>query len=318
MQVAWKKVPRSVGLRTPIDNGGPSGAAAVFEEHVLSMNTASIAVPPQGLRRLNTTPSVSSERRGGHRLAASCTGAIPVPVASPFPRPGRRLALPKRGPEAAPAAPPKSRRMIGLYALKPWFTRTLTPIVNAAVARQVSPDVFTAAGVAAAAAAAVAVGLGCWPLATLFMVLRLAGANLDGAVARAAGRSRPWGFVVNEVGDRASDVLAFAGLAVWAARQSGPGMHWLSWPVVMVLLAAMAATLPTFAALAAAGAGAPRPNGGPLGKTERCVFIVVATAFPAVLPVVSMQMINGSLLTTVLRLRAAYRGLAAGRQSPVD
>ena len=184
-------------------------------------------------------------------------------------------------------------------------------MLNAAVARGVSPDVFTAAGVVAAGAAGTAVAFGCWPLAALFMVLRLAGANLDGAVARAAGKSRPWGFVINEVGDRAADLLAFAGLAVWAARQSGPGLHWLSWPVIMVLIAALAATLPTFAALAAAGAGASRPNGGPLGKTERCLIMVLATAFPVILPVVSMQLVNGSLLTTVLRLRAAYRELAA-------
>ena len=127
-----------------------------------------------------------------------------------------------------------------------------------------SPDVFTAAGVLAAGAAGAAVALGWWPLAALFLAMRLAGANLDGAVARARGVSRPWGFVVNEIGDRASDLLAFAGLAVWAARQHGPGLHWLSWPVLQVLLAALAATLPTFASLAAAAAGATRRNGGPL------------------------------------------------------
>ena len=201
----------------------------------------------------------------------------------------------------------------GLYALKPWFTRRLTPIVAAAVARQVSPDVFTVAGVAAGAAA-VAIALGCWPLAALFLVVRLAGANLDGAVARAAGVSRPWGFVVNEIGDRSSDLLAFAGLAVFAARQGGPGMHWLSWHVIQVLVAALAATLPTFASLAAAAAGAQRRNGGPLGKTERCLFMVLGTAFPVVLPVILGQLVNGSLLTTVLRLRAARRELAAKRQ----
>ena len=71
--------------------------------------------------------------------------------------------------------------------------------------------------------------------------LRLAGANLDGAVARARGVSRPWGFVLNELGDRSSDLLTFAGLAVFAARQGdGPGMHWLSWHVLQVLLAALA------------------------------------------------------------------------------
>ncbi len=200
--------------------------------------------------------------------------------------------------------------------LKPWYTKRLTPIVNAAVTHRVSPDVFTAAGVVAAGAAGAAVALGCWPLAALFLAMRLAGANLDGAVARARGVSRPWGFVVNEIGDRASDLLAFAGLAVWAARQNGPGLDWLSWPVIQMLIAALAATLPTFASLAAAAAGAERRNGGPLGKTERCVFVVLATAFPVIMPVLLMQIVNGSLLTTVLRLRAARRELALQRNEP--
>ena len=215
---------------------------------------------------------------------------------------------------SGPAASPRTRQMNGLYALKPWFTNRLTPILNTAVAHQVSPDVFTVAGVVAAGAAGVAIALGWWPLAALFLAMRLAGANLDGAVARARGVSRPWGFVVNELGDRASDLLTFAGLAVFAARLSGPGFHWLSWPVIQVVVAALAATLPTFASLAAAGAGATRRNGGPLGKTERCLFVVLATAIPVIMPILLMQIVNGSLITTVLRLRAAHRELKVKRQ----
>lgn len=213
----------------------------------------------------------------------------------------------------------RGTRFTGLYVLKPWFTGRLTPIIDAAVARRISPDAFTAAGVVAAGAAGISIAVGSWPLAAVFMVLRLAGANLDGAVARARGVSRPWGFVVNELGDRTADLLAFAGLAVWAARQHGPGLHWLSWPVLQVLLAALAATLPTFASLAAAAAGSTRRNGGPLGKTERCVFLVLATAFPALMPILLTQVVNGSVLTTVLRLRAAHRELEAQRtQDLVD
>jgi CDP-diacylglycerol---glycerol-3-phosphate 3-phosphatidyltransferase len=212
---------------------------------------------------------------------------------------------------AARPTTPRAVRSTGLYALKPWFTGRLTFAVNAAVARQISPDAFTAAGVVAAGAAGVAVAFGYWPLAAVFMVLRLAGANLDGAVARARGVSRPWGFVVNEIGDRTSDLLAFAGLAVWAAQLHGPGLHWLSWPVLLVSVAGLAATLPTFAALAAAGAGATRRNGGPLGKTERCLFVVLATAFPALMPFLMGLLAIGSLITTVLRLLAAHRELTA-------
>jgi CDP-diacylglycerol---glycerol-3-phosphate 3-phosphatidyltransferase len=211
---------------------------------------------------------------------------------------------------------PPGRVKGGLYALKPWFTRQLAPVVDLAVTRSISPDLFTAVGVLAAAAAGVSVAVGWWPLAAVFLVLRLAGANLDGAVARARNVARPWGFVVNEIGDRAADLLTFAGLAVWAARRDGPGFDWLSWPVLQVLGAALAATLPTFASLAAAGAGAPRRNGGPLGKTERCLFVVLAAAFPVVMPILLAQLVNGSILTAVLRLRAAHRELSVPASSP--
>jgi CDP-diacylglycerol---glycerol-3-phosphate 3-phosphatidyltransferase len=172
---------------------------------------------------------------------------------------------------------------------------------------------FTAVGVLAALGAAVFVALGWWPLALVFLALRLAGANLDGAVARARAVARPWGFVVNELGDRASDLIVFAGLAVWAARPDGPGLHWLSWPVLSVLVAALAATLPTFAALAAAGAGATRRNGGPFGKTERCLAIVIMTALPVTIAYGCALIVAGSVATAGLRLAGAHKELGGTR-----
>lgn len=166
--------------------------------------------------------------------------------------------------------------MNGLYALKPWYTARLHRVVAAAVRRGTSPDVFTAAGVLAAGAAGVAV--------------------------------RPWGFVLNELGDRASDLLVLAGLAFLAARTA---VTWSDPVVVLVLVATIAATLPTFASLAASGAGATRRNGGPFGKTERCAAVVVATAFPPMIVWVALAVVLGSVVTAGLRLRAAHRELAA-------
>jgi CDP-diacylglycerol--glycerol-3-phosphate 3-phosphatidyltransferase len=193
--------------------------------------------------------------------------------------------------------------MQGLYALKPWYTRRLGRIIDIAVARGISPDAFTMVGVIGAAGAAAAVSYGWWPVAAALLAVRLAGANLDGAVARARGVSRPWGFVLNEIGDRASDLVMFAGLALWAARTGGP--------VTWALVAALAATLPTFVALAAAAAGATRRNGGPFGKTERCLAVVVACALPALIGWVCLVVVAGSLLTTATRLVDTHRALAA-------
>jgi CDP-diacylglycerol--glycerol-3-phosphate 3-phosphatidyltransferase len=83
-------------------------------------------------------------------------------------------------------------------------------------------------------------------------------------------------------------------------------------------LAALAATLPTFAALAVAAAGGTRRNGGPFGKTERCLVAALAcpaSAVPdrpaAVLSGAALLVLGGSLVTATLRVLAARRELAA-------
>ncbi len=199
----------------------------------------------------------------------------------------------------------------GLYALKPWYTRRLRVVVEGSARRGVSPDVFTALGVLAAVGAGAAIAVAWWPVAFVLLAARLAGANLDGAVARARGVSRPWGFVLNEVGDRASDLVMFAGLALLAVRT--PQALWVgpAWPAVAwVLAAAVAAGLPTFASLAASGAGALRLNGGPFGKTERCLAAVVAAAVPTWLPAVAAVVVAGSLVTATIRLARSHDTLA--------
>lgn len=207
--------------------------------------------------------------------------------------------------------------MRGLYALKPWYTRRLTSIIRVAVARGITPDVFTAVGVLSALGAGVAIAYGSWVLALVLLAGRLAGANLDGAVARARGVSRPWGFVLNELGDRAGDLAMFAGLVVLAERSADIGWG-TDWSVQWVLIAAACATLPTFASLSGAGAGAPRLNGGPFGKTERCLAVVVATALPVLVPVFSILIIVGSLVTVGVRLRTIHRLLGAPTDAPVS
>ena len=203
--------------------------------------------------------------------------------------------------------------MRGLYAAKPWFTGQLGRLVTAAVRRGWSPDAFTAVGVAFAVVAAAGLLVGWWPLVLIGLVGRLAGANLDGAVARARGVSRPFGFVLNEIGDRASDVLPLAALSI-LAWQTG------SVPALVAALFAMtAASWPTFISLAAAAAGAPRINGGPFGKTERTLAVFLMSVafiwFPvdAVIGVGSIVIIAGSTLTAATRARAAHR-----RFQPVD
>ncbi|MFJ7942212.1 CDP-alcohol phosphatidyltransferase family protein [Streptomyces sp. NPDC096354] len=190
--------------------------------------------------------------------------------------------------------------MNGLYALKPWYADRLSGVRATLVRREVSPDTLTAAGAASAAGAAAALawlptGLAALPVAVL-LAARLAFANLDGALARETGRTTRRGAVLNELGDRAADLLVLAGFLTLA-------------PVWLAVAAGLAATLPSWVSLAGAAAGAPRRNGGPVGKTERCLLVVVAAASGWAVPVLAVIAV-GSLLTAAVRLAWLWRELA--------
>ena len=81
--------------------------------------------------------------------------------------------------------------------------------------------------------------------------------------------------MLNELGDRAADLLVLAGFLTLA-------------PLWLVAAAGLAATLPSWVSLAGAAAGAPRRNGGPVGKTERCLLVVVAAASGWAVPVLAV------------------------------
>ncbi|MGP3971002.1 CDP-alcohol phosphatidyltransferase family protein [Streptomyces sp. 6N223] len=190
---------------------------------------------------------------------------------------------------------------LGLYALKPWYAGRLAGALGWLARRRTSPDAVSATGIAAGAAAGAALawlpGPGAFAglVVAALLAARLACANLDGALARETGRTTRRGAVLNEVSDRAAELAAFAGcLALADAR--------------LVALAALAATLPSWVALAGAAAGAPRVQGGPVGKTERCLGLVVIAFTGWAVPVLAL-LAAGSAATAGLRLARVWRAL---------
>jgi CDP-diacylglycerol---glycerol-3-phosphate 3-phosphatidyltransferase len=173
--------------------------------------------------------------------------------------------------------------MRGIYAAKQWFGRLLSPITRLAVFIGISPDLFTFIGVAGGALA----GIGVWQLQAWLVlvgvIVRLAGANLDGAVARARNLSSRRGFWINELGDRLADFAILAGFVALAWAQTR------GWNVVIQAVAMLVAVAPTLVSLWGHRRGLPRLNGGPFGKSER--------AFGAVLVVFLLQLGTPMLLT---------------------
>jgi CDP-diacylglycerol---glycerol-3-phosphate 3-phosphatidyltransferase len=191
----------------------------------------------------------------------------------------------------------------GLYSLKPWYAGRLTPVRRRLVEARVPPVAITAAGVFFGGGAGAALALlRPGPVAGLgvaaLLAARLACANLDGGVARDGDRATPFGSVLNELGDRAAELAALAGCLAFAAP-------------ALVLAAALAATLPSWVALAGSAAGLGRIQGGPVGKTERCLLLVLL-AGTGLTVVFLTALAAGSAVTAVVRLvRLGWRARRA-------
>jgi CDP-diacylglycerol--glycerol-3-phosphate 3-phosphatidyltransferase len=163
----------------------------------------------------------------------------------------------------------------------------------------VPPGAITSAGIVFGAGAGAALALlRPGPVAGLtvaaLLAVRLGCANLDGGVARDGDRATPFGSVLNEAGDRAAELAALAGCLAFG-------------PAALVLAAALAATLPSWVALAGAAAGFPRIQGGPVGKTERCLLLALLAFLGH--PVVFLSVLAaGSALTAMIRLVRIWAG----------
>ena len=165
----------------------------------------------------------------------------------------------------------------GLYSFKSWYARRLAPVRRRLVAANVPPSLITMTGICFGAGAGAVLALmrpgpAAGAAVAALLAARLACANLDGGVARDGDRATPFGAVLNELGDRAAELAVLAGCLALA-------------PAALVLAAALAATLPSWVALAGAAAGLGRIQGGPVGKTERCLLLalIAAIGWPTVL-----------------------------------
>jgi CDP-diacylglycerol---glycerol-3-phosphate 3-phosphatidyltransferase len=186
----------------------------------------------------------------------------------------------------------------GLYSFKSWYAGRLAPVRRRLVAAGVPPWAITLAGIGFGGGAGLALALlRPGPVAGVvvaaLLAARLGCANLDGGVAREGNRDSAFGSVLNELGDRVAEFAALAGCLAFA-------------PTALVLTAALTATLPSWVALAGAAAGLGRVQGGPVGKTERCLLLTLLAflGFPVVLLAV---LAGGSLLTAAVRLAPLVR-----------
>lgn len=137
-----------------------------------------------------------------------------------------------------PYAPSSRRPIAGI------FRRTADLAVRACVRLGIHPDVVSYLSIVAAAGAAACFWqAGRHPVlllaAPLLCYVRLWFNMLDGMVALASGKASPRGEIVNELPDRISDVLIFAGVAHSGLNSPFPAY----WAAIAALLTAYVGTL---------------------------------------------------------------------------
>lgn len=140
-------------------------------------------------------------------------------------------------------------------------------ITDYCVRRGVHPDAVSGLSIVASAIAAVCFWLaGRWPWLLLigpgFCYLRLFLNMLDGMVAMAAKKAGPRGEILNDLPDRISDILIFAGVA--HSGLANPILGY--WVIILALMTAYVGTL-------GQAVGARREFGGVMSKPWRMVTL---------------------------------------------
>ena len=163
------------------------------------------------------------------------------------------------------------------YRSKSGIVERLGGVVDRMAAAGVSPDAVTLAAVPVSIAGGLAV-LASTSVPLFLLVVPVAAAarlvlNLvDGALARATGRSHPRGEVFNEVGDRLSDIALMAPVAFVPGSQRET-----------VLLGVTFALLASFVGVVTKTAGGDRLYRGVLSKPGRMALLAVFAILALVL-----------------------------------
>ncbi len=191
------------------------------------------------------------------------------------------------------------------------FRTTARGAVRFCVRRRIHPDVISYLSIVASALAALLFWRSSssrWLLlaAPVFCYVRLWLNMLDGMVALASQQATARGEILNDLPDRVSDVLIFAGVA-----HSGLGTPWLGyWAAIFALLTAYVGTL-------GQAVGVQREFSGVMAKPWRMVVLhagawcAFATGRAAIVDWTCIVIIAGCLQTIAVRLRRILDALQA-------
>jgi phosphatidylinositol phosphate synthase len=184
---------------------------------------------------------------------------------------------------------------------------------------RVTPNVLTAAGVSLCLAAAVLVPfesrspwLVYWLAAGLFVVGSLLDI-LDGALARAGGKSTPFGAFLDSTTDRVGEGAMLAAVALVFAREGR------EWAVVLAVAAVVGSFLVSYTRAKAEALGL-RGDVGLGSRAERVVLITAGLVFApwGGLPWAIVALSATAGLTVVQRILHVRKQISSGGSSGID
>ena len=153
---------------------------------------------------------------------------------------------------------------MGLYDIKPQFRRFLTGLLP--YLKPVHPDVLTWGALVCSVAAAVLLSYAekyrwIFLVIPLLLFIRIGLNALDGQLAQATGKARPFGEVLNEATDRLSDLAILFGIAY----SPFSSIRWGAPAVAAILFS-------SYIGILGKAVGAGRQYGGVLGKADRMLW----------------------------------------------
>jgi CDP-diacylglycerol--glycerol-3-phosphate 3-phosphatidyltransferase len=199
--------------------------------------------------------------------------------------------------------------MLGIHA-RPQINRVVEPTARRLAAMGVTPDALTIIGTIGVAGGA----LGFYPrgkflVGTLVITAFVFSDLMDGAVARVAGTSGPWGAFLDSTLDRVGDGAIFGALALWYA---GDGNSTTLCAVALYDLVAGAVT--SYAKARAESLGM-TCNVGIAERSERLIAVLVLTGFSGIFGVPVLRSIALWGLAAATTITVIQRVVEVRRQS---
>ncbi|WP_402371676.1 phosphatidylinositol phosphate synthase [Isoptericola rhizosphaerae] len=196
--------------------------------------------------------------------------------------------------------------------LRATMQRLFTPLANLLIRRGVSPDAVTVTGtVIVTVLALTLLPAGHLTLGALLIGLFVLTDSLDGVMARASGRSGPWGAFLDSTLDRVSDGAVFAGITLWFVLHADE--PWGTAGTIVALACLVLGSVVPYARARAESVGATAAV-GIAERSDRLVVALVPTAFVQVgLPVAVLVVVLG-LLALASLVTVAQRVLTVRNQ----